>query len=620
MKKFFLVGVFFFLILLFPIVSAEHNITGFVNNSLDSVGANGRIITLWNFSAGIGDSLTDTIGITGRSERPNAYSIDCELLAGGCLVGDILTLQIFNTGSGYATEPRNITVTGASFDTLSNITLNSPPEVNPVTPISYANLSDSLVNFNCSLNDLDGNLENVTLYGNWTGWHANETKSVVGNQDYVTFQKYLPQGVYNYSCRVFDNASIENYSISSNFTVDLTDPIISSVLINESYTCGIQQVRVTCTATDIILRIDKVIIQEFSPTGIQNYTGIFLIGDTWYSDIFIDEIGNWNFTCIVNDSAGNQENLTSLDLNGASNLPDLYINYTTIDLNNTNPIENETILISANLENLGCGVATDVNVSFFDGDPNLGGINLDNHTITLEGLASNETNITWKTQMGTHNFFLYADYWTSIVEFNETNNEGNKSFSINAWQEIFGNFSINKTLGVGQFNFSKWFNESSLSGNIFIADSESNINWLSLQAIGRTISGVGSSNDFSEIDSLLGMQNFNDSVSNRFSISQIPKQTDFFLINQKNITNVPTINSTSDKTFITGILWDYSDDIDSDNEYDSSDEEDIVFITKLNKGGIGDYGNYDYEIEVPAKLREYKTADSSQIYLYYDLN
>jgi len=620
MKKNVLVGIFFFLILLFPIISAEHNITGFVKDALDGMGADGKTITLWNFSGGIGNSLTDTIGISGRSELSNKYSIDCDLLIGGCNVGDILTLQIFNIGDGYASEPKNITVTGAVFDNPTNITLNSPPETSTVYPGSYENISNPSIVFNCSLEDLDNNLDNVTLYGNWTGWHANETKSVTGAQDFVTFSKILSQGVYEYGCKVFDNASISNYSSNNTFTVDLTKPVISSVLINETYTCGTQQVRVNCTATDEILGVKKVIIQEISPSGATNYTGIFLTGNTWYADIFIDETGDWSFNCIVNDSAGNEKNLTSSILDGNSDLPDLHIQLNSIYINNTNPIENETILINATLQNLGCGIATDAIIGFFDGDPDLSGENLNNHTITLNSLETKETNITWKAQMGIHNMFVFADYWDSIGEYNETNNKDNKTFSINAWQEIYGNFSINKTIGAIQFNLSKWFNESSLTGSIFITDSECDIDWLSLQSIGKTISGTDSSNDFLEMDNILNMQNFDDSISNKFSNSQIPKQTDSFLIHQKNILNVPTINSTSDKTFVTGILWDYSDDIDSDLEYDSSDEEDIVFVTKLNASEQGDYGIYDYEMEIPARLREYKTADSGQVYLYYDLN
>jgi len=614
--------IIFAILSLLPFSSAVHNITGFVNDSFDEISADGRIITLWNFSGGVNNNLTDTIGVGGRSERANAYSIDCELLTGGCIVGDILTLKVFNLGDGYATEEKNITVTGAAFDSPTNMTLNTPPEAYPISPVDHGNVSTSTVLFNCSLVDPDDNLQNVTLYGNWSvGWQANETKTVTGDQDYVTFSKTIDQGIYEYGCFVFDNVSIGNYSSNNTFTVDLTQPSISSIMINESYTCGINsQVRVNCTTTDEILTIDQVILQKITPSAVVNYSGIFLGDDTWYADIFVDELGTWKFNCIVNDTSGNEQNLTSPNFQGASNLPDLYINYTSIYLNNTSPMENETILINATVENLGCGIATDTNISFFNGDPGLGGEHLGNHTLTIPGMVWNGSNITWITGMGFRNFFVYADYGNSIIEYNETNNQGNKSFSINSWQEIYGNVSIEKLIGVSGGNLERWQNISFFNGNIFLTDSESDIDWVSLQALGRTIGGGASTNDFSEIDSILNMQNFEDSISNEYTIGQTPKKTETFYIHDDNITDVPYANSTENNNFITGILWDYSDDIDSDGEYDSTDEEDIVFVGKISQQTQGAYGIYDYEVSIPAKLREYKTVESSQIYLYYDLN
>ena len=137
-----------------------------------------------------------------------------------------------------------------------------------------------------------------------------------------------------------------------------------------------------------------------------------------------------------------------------------------------------------------------------------------------------------------------------------------KHISINAWQEIYGNTSVDKIIGGDNVSIKKWFNESNLEGNIFITDSECSINWLSLQAIGKSKSGGDSSNDFSEIDEFLEMTYFEDSVSNLFSDNQIPKETKNMIIYQREIQNVPIINSTNNSNFITGILWDFSDDTD----------------------------------------------------------
>jgi len=206
-----------------------------------------------------------------------------------------------------------------------------------------------------------------------------------------------------------------------------------------------------------------------------------------------------------------------------------------------------------------------------------------------------------------------------MIEDNESNNQANKTFSINSWQNIYGNTSVDKIIGGETINIKKWFNESYLEGNVFITDSESSINWLSLQAIGKTKTGGESSNDFLEIDELLNMTNFEDSISNVFSENQNPRETQSIIIYQREIQEIPIINSTSDSSFVTGILWDGLDD-ELDEEFDSEDKEDLVFVTPIKKNTEGSYGFYDYEIRIPSRLREYDNLDSQEVYLYYDLN
>ena len=82
------------------------------------------------------------------------------------------------------------------------------------------------------------------------------------------------------------------------------------------------------------------------------------------------------------------------------------------------------------------------------------------------------------------------------------------------------------------------------------------------------------------------------------------------------INNVPIANASSSSDFLTGILWDSSDD--DDGEYDSTDKEDIVFITKVNPSFRSQYG-YDYAISVIADLKNYKTPDQVQVAIYTEI-
>ena len=113
-------------------------------------------------------------------------------------------------------------------------------------------------------------------------------------------------------------------------------------------------------------------------------------------------------------------------------------------------------------------------------------------------------------------------------------------------------------------------------------------------------------------------EDFEDSIYSVFTDGGSPKETDNLLIHNKVILDVPIINSTNNENFKTGILWDSSDDL-GDNEYNFADKEDLVFVASINKGSVGEYGTYDYEIKVPVELRDYDSTDSETIYLYYDL-
>ncbi|RMD45311.1 hypothetical protein D6829_02600 [Candidatus Pacearchaeota archaeon] len=610
-------GVFLVMI---SISSAAHFIVGRVNDALDGTSANGRTIVLWNPANGMSDNLTDTVGPSGNSGVSNTYMIDCELLQTPCKVGDGLRVKIFDSGDGYVTDLGKVNVTGAGFDIVPNLTLNSPPNVSLLEPAAWANIS-SQVQFNCSVSDLDGNLANVTLYGNWSGgWHANETKQVSGSSDYATFTKDLPEGYYKWTCKVFDNLSISKIASNRSFAVDKTSPQISSVQINESYVCGQKYVRVNCTATDSMLGIESVTIRAFSPTGSSDHAASLLSGNTYFSDILIDKKGKWNFTCIANDSAKNSANKSTGNMFGYSQTADLVVSSDYIFFSNENPIEKEAIKINATVFNMGCSDSVVFLVGFFEGDPSLGAQIGDNQSISILARSNKSVNVSWNAKIGPTDIFVFADVGQIVSEDNESDNKASRQINVNAWQEFYGRLSSNKILSNNESSkFDIWLNETITTGNIFASDIESDISWGFLQAIGKNVSGGEANSDFSEIDQILGMADFNDSVSNTFtSDGNTPLDTENFTVNGQKIAGVPIINSTNNSNFITGILWDSSDD--SDGEFGTTDNEDLVFVTKINPNSPGKYGAYDYEIRIPAKLRSQNQSDSSNVYFYYELN
>jgi hypothetical protein len=589
---------------------------GIANDGLDGGSANDLEVVLWNPANGISDNLTDTIGVNGNSGQNNFYLIDCEGLDDPCEIGDTMRVKIFSYP--YSGEA-NATVTGAGFDAAGNITRNSVPNATLVSPVNFANISSGLINFNCSFVDLDSDIANVSLYGNWSGWHLNETKSAAGVSGSALFTKNLSEGIYEWACFAEDNLSISSYSEDNfTFTVDLTKPVVNSVLVNESFVCGSSDfVRVTCNTNDSF-GVERVFIEAAKPNGtVTNYSATFLSGDDYAADISLDLEGVWDFKCISFDYSNNSANMSYNNFEVYPDFPDLFV-YPEINFSKEDPFENESIIVSTLIFNNGCSNANNFLVGFYEGEA-LFGIQVgSNQTISLGGLSNKSVNITWNSKIGSTNLFVFSDVGDSISEFNETNNEFNQTIDVGMWQEFYGNVSGIKILSDNLMNnLSFWGEDLNLSGNIFMTDMESDIDWTNLTAIGFDKFGASSENDFSEIDSFLGTNNFEDSVENVFTVDGEPVLTKDFFIHQNNISGVPIINSTNNSAFFTGILWDVSDD--SDGEYGLSDKEDVVFVAELNKNSNGAYGIYDYEIRVPVSLRDYYSDNTEDIYFYYDL-
>jgi hypothetical protein len=129
-----------------PFVSSAHYIVGVVNDARDGTVANMHGIVLWNRINGVSDNLTDIIGPNGASHQDNMYLIDCELLDTPCTVGDELEIRVYNNGDNYFSSVLNLTVTGAGYDLVPNISLNSPVGFNSVL------VDDSI---NLTLNEID---------------------------------------------------------------------------------------------------------------------------------------------------------------------------------------------------------------------------------------------------------------------------------------------------------------------------------------------------------------------------------------------------------------------------------------------------------------------------------
>ena len=605
-KKF--VIIFLLILCCVDFISAAHWISGAVEDALDGENANGKIVSLWNPIVGTVDNITDIVGTSGNSGYSKIYMMDCELLSGGCGLGSILSLKIF--GDSYVSWVVNVTVSTFGYDLAENLSLNSPPNVSLSHPVNFGNISGD-AHFNCSFFDYDNNLDKIELWGNWSGgWNLKDSISSGFENGFNIFNETLTEGSYKWNCYAEDKLGIGKWgSLNNSFFADTTLPNVWNIVPETNRVCGFGFVNINCSASDN-LGVDEVIIEVKSPSNSTiNYSANFVGNNVWSVGVFVNEVGNWDVKCFAIDIVDNLNSSNGESFEVLSGNVELRIVDQDILFDKKPSIEDEIINISINVSNDGCFDSGNFSIGFNDNDGNF-----ENVTTSIESLNFLSVSVLWKTKIGLSNISVFVDSNDDYDENDENDNFANNSIYLKAWQDIYGNVSLDKVLSSGKINMSLWVNENGFNGCIFVADSEANIDWLSLKAIGRTKDGGISSGDFSEIDSGLGMESFNDSVSILFNNSEVG----VFRVFQHDIENVPFINSSDNGNFITGILWDSGD---SENlEYDSIEKEDIVFVSKINRKSVGSYGNYDYEISVPSKLRNYDSSNASNIYLYYDLN
>ena len=138
--------------------------------------------------------------------------------------------EIYISDNNFNVYPNLPTINVESEDTQGlnpgiSITLNSPVE-------GY-NSTVQTITFNCSYSCTDSSIVNVSLWGNWSGWHRNETNSTLtGSTGTVKFTKSLPNGEYKWNCYGCNNET--NCSFAANnhtFSVD-ADIIEPTIVLN----------------------------------------------------------------------------------------------------------------------------------------------------------------------------------------------------------------------------------------------------------------------------------------------------------------------------------------------------------------------------------------------------
>ncbi|HDP74219.1 MAG TPA: hypothetical protein ENN46_04690 [Candidatus Woesearchaeota archaeon] len=278
-----------------------------------------------------------------------------------------------------------------------------------------------------------------------------------------------------------------------------------------------------------------------------------------------------------------------------------------ISFSNENPLEGETVRINVTIHNLGTTKLTNVLVRVIEKISD----EVITESIILEIMPEENVTISenHEAKIGLNLINAMADPENSIDDINRSNNNATQGFQAGIWNEFFGNAYANIMLRSASEDTVVEWPSARLNGTVLFAPGGADLDFAALLAIGRNTLGEPSTGDFYELDMLLGFNGTEDNITSRFAVdSDNPKRTRAFRLGTSTIENVPYTNSTDNTNFLTGIVWDKTKD--TNNEFDISDMEDIAFITEVNINATGKHGIYDYEIAVPASLRDYNTLEN----------
>jgi len=192
-----------------------------------------------------------------------------------------------------------------------------------------------------------------------------------------------------------------------------------------------------------------------------------------------------------------------------------------------------------------------------------------------------------------------CDYWNS---WNESGHEGCTFRCTEVWHYFYGNISGKLILANNDTAvFYSWV-WNGQKGKVYVLNGDATIEWINLTALGRNVSGQNSTNDFVELDSLLGYSSEPDNINATFSSDgSNPKETKDISIFKRMVQYIPVANSTTQNSaFKTGIVWDASQ---GGPEFSVAQNQDVVFLTEINSST-----QWQYEIRVPANLSTYKGA------------
>ncbi|MFH1174614.1 MAG: DUF2341 domain-containing protein [archaeon] len=300
---------------------------------------------------------------------------------------------------------------------LVNFSVEAPPTITLNSPTDNARLKTTTPTFDYTPSDFFG-ITNCTLYINGT---ENGTNSSITPNVPNYFTRTLLEGDYYWTVICID-AYDDNPGTApaENFTLDISGPSIVLDQPDPDTTFNQDFVFFNWTATDYSVLITC----NLSIDGAVNVSGLNAVSPALLNTtVFSFPAGNhtWNVTCWDDLMNVQQSENRTFTINN----PDLIINASAISFNETNPRENATLTISANVSNIGGTNAQDVLVQFFDN-----GVQISNSTNNITYNSSKVFTALWNITREFHDITVVIDPLDTITELDEDNNNATTNMTL----------------------------------------------------------------------------------------------------------------------------------------------------------------------------------------------
>jgi hypothetical protein len=306
-----------------------------------------------------------------------------------------------------------------------NFTIAEPPSVLLQNPPQNNRTRNTTINFTYTPRDNSGAVAACSLIING---NVNRTVSGIGNNVLNNFTvPGFANGTYVWSVNCTDPMGNMGNSSNRTLTVDLYPPVI----VLDSPGDGIAtatNVTFNWTAYDAANATNALTCNLTLDAGVnKTLTGTAGVLFAWN----VTSIGEgphwWNVTCVDDLGWSNTSETRNFTVNAA----ELVLNESwRITFNITNPNENDSINITANISNYGGVPANSFNVSFWDGDPDAGGTAIGSTLLSVGVNTSARASIRWNITAGFHNIYIVADRENIIFENDKTNNKANRTLTI----------------------------------------------------------------------------------------------------------------------------------------------------------------------------------------------